>query len=68
MAAASPPSPLVWSVEITEHSDGGGWRLPRAGVYSTKWSIDRIRHAIRELMEWQIVIELAGGVASDLLW
>jgi hypothetical protein len=32
-------------------------------IYSVAWSEDRIAPRYRDLMEWQIVIELAGGIA-----
>lgn len=35
-------------------------------IYSTRWSIARLAEPYRDLMEWQIVIELAGGIAEAI--
>src|SRR5258708_13794030 len=55
-----PPPQLVSYVEITE--DNG--TCCATNIYSTGWSDKRISEPYRDLMEWQIVIELAGGIAE----
>jgi hypothetical protein len=62
-----PPPLLVRYVEITEHAPGQ-WTGSCVGpnIYSVRWPIDCIAEPYRDLMERQIVIELAGGVAEAI--
>jgi hypothetical protein len=55
-----PPLPLRY-IEITEELGGS---CVAANIYSTQWSVDCIAPPYRPLMEAQLVIELAGGVAE----
>jgi hypothetical protein len=58
-----PPSLPVRYVEVTE-DDGN---CVGADIYSTRWAAeDRIAPHYRPLMEWQVVIELSGGIAEAL--
>jgi hypothetical protein len=35
-------------------------------IYSTRWPIGCIAEPYRDLMEWQVVVELAGGIAEAI--
>jgi hypothetical protein len=60
-----PPSVRVRSVEITEDTPGQwGGNCVGTNIYSTRWPIECIAEPYRDLMEAQIVIHLAGGIAE----
>jgi hypothetical protein len=63
---AKPPPPLlVWSIEITEDAPGQwGDNCFATDIYSVKWGIACIAPRYRDLMEAQVIVELAGGVAE----
>jgi hypothetical protein len=59
-----PPPPLpVTYVEVTD-TPGQTGSCVSLNIYSTRWSIDVISEPYRDLMERQIVIHLAGGIAE----
>jgi hypothetical protein len=63
-----PPPPLpVRYVEITEDTPGQ-WtgNCVAFNIYSTKWPIECLAEPYRDLMERQIVIHLAGGIAEAI--
>ena len=61
----NPPPPLpVRYIEITDSAAGWSGNCFATDVYSMKWPIDCIAPRFRPLMEAQVVIELAGGVAE----
>jgi len=65
---ALPPQP-VKSVSLSEAEETPGhWDGVCHGpqIYSTQWPDARIHVRFREAMEWQIVINQAGGVAEAI--
>jgi len=62
-----PPQVIVRYVEITQTASGE-WTgcCASANVYSMRWDISCIAPRYRDLMERQIIIHLAGGVAEAL--
>ena len=63
----APPALPVRCVEITEEASGQ-WSGCCFGsdIYSMKWPIECIAPRYRDLMERQVVIELAGGIAEAI--
>jgi hypothetical protein len=61
------PRSLIGYVEIVEDAPGQ-WsgNCVSQDIYSPNWSIDRLTEPYRPLMEWQVVIELAGGLAEAI--
>ena len=60
------PSPLIRSVEITEHSDGQWTGLTRAaGIYPQN-SLDRLTPRYAALAEASVMTHLAGGICEAL--
>lgn len=72
-----PPLP-VKIVNIFEEEAGWAGECFGPDIYSTAWPVERITHAWRDAMEWQIIINMAGPIAeaiyrgekrkSDVLW
>jgi hypothetical protein len=62
----NPPPPLpVKFIEINDHGSGRwGGNCVAMSVYSIRWPIACIAPRFRDLMEWQIVVELAGGICE----
>ena len=62
-----PPPLLVQHVEIAQNASGqwNGYCRSKC-VYSVQWLENRIGPRYRDLMERQIVIHLAGGVAESI--
>ena len=62
-----PPPLPVKSVEVTEVKPGRwGGQCWGPDIYSTQWPDQRINEPFRELMEWRIVISLAGPIAETI--
>lgn len=60
-----PPLPPVKFVEIIDHGSGRlGGNCFGADIYSVRWPVKSIAEPFRDLMESQVVIELAGGIAE----
>ena len=62
-----PPPPVrVRSVEVVESTPPGQWTGSCVGtnIYSTSWK--RVSERFRDLMEAQVIVELAGGIAEAI--
>jgi hypothetical protein len=63
----SPPKSIIKFVEI--YIDGAaqwGGLCFGPNIYATQWPEGRINWKYRDAMEWQIVIDLAGGIAEAI--
>jgi hypothetical protein len=61
------PRLLVRHVEITQDTPGQwGGNCVATSIYSTNWPIECIAEPFRDLMERQIVVHLAGGIAETI--
>ena len=62
-----PPPPLpVTCIEIADSPAGLSGSCTALNIYSTRWSDKRVSERFRDLMERQIAIHLAGGLAEAI--
>ena len=62
---APPPSPVRF-VELTDSAAGCSGSCTAANIFSTRWSVRRVGQRYRDLMERQVAIHLAGGIAESI--
>ena len=63
----NPPPPLpVRFIEITDSAAGWSGSCTGANIYTTGLSLKRVGQRYRDLMERQVVIHLAGGLAESI--
>ena len=63
-----PPKRIIKFIEITAEGSNAQWGGLCFGpnIYAIEWPEGRIDWKYREAMEWQIVIDLAGGIAEAI--
>jgi hypothetical protein len=63
-----PPERIIKFIEITAEGSNAqrGGLCFGPNIYAIEWPEARIDRAYRDVMEWQIVIDLAGGIAEAI--